>query len=82
MTAMDANVCHHQGRILLLEGLVERVETVEQQDGLKGIGCNVFQGYLFSRPLPAPEFLRFATRFSTRMDWLGTFQNRTVSTPK
>jgi EAL domain-containing protein (putative c-di-GMP-specific phosphodiesterase class I) len=82
MAAMGEIAYHRQGRILLLEALAESVETVEQQHCFKSIGCNVFQGYLFSRPLPAPDFMRFATSFSTSDDWLGTFQNRTVSTPK
>jgi diguanylate cyclase (GGDEF)-like protein/PAS domain S-box-containing protein len=35
-----------------LETLAEGVETGEQLDVLLGLGCEKFQGYLFSRPLP------------------------------
>jgi EAL domain-containing protein (putative c-di-GMP-specific phosphodiesterase class I) len=35
-----------------LDILAEGVETREQLDVLLGLGCNKFQGYLFSRPLP------------------------------
>jgi EAL domain-containing protein (putative c-di-GMP-specific phosphodiesterase class I) len=37
-----------------LDTLAEGVETREQLDVLLGLGCERFQGYLFSRPLP-PE---------------------------
>ena len=32
------------------------IETLEQKNFLLGLGCNIFQGNLFSRPLPAEEF--------------------------
>ena len=38
----------------------EGVETDAQRDFLAGLGCNNFQGYLFSRPLPVQEFEAFA----------------------
>jgi diguanylate cyclase (GGDEF)-like protein/PAS domain S-box-containing protein len=39
-------------RSLGLDTLAEGVETREQLDVLLGLGCEKFQGYLFSRPLP------------------------------
>ena len=44
---------------LHLEVIAEGVETQAQKDFLISIGCNAFQGYLFSRPLPAPAFELF-----------------------
>ena len=41
---------------LNLEVIAEGVETVEQKDFLKENQCNIYQGYLFSRPLPLQEF--------------------------
>ncbi|MFD2233535.1 EAL domain-containing protein [Phaeospirillum tilakii] len=42
-----------------LEVIAEGVETQEQQDFLIGLGCYMFQGYLFSRPLTADAFEAF-----------------------
>ena len=39
-------------RSLGLDTLAEGVETREQLDALLGLGCERFQGFLFSRPLP------------------------------
>lgn len=43
---------------LRLKVMAEGVETEAQRDFLAHHGCNAFQGYLFSRPLPAEEFTR------------------------
>jgi diguanylate cyclase (GGDEF)-like protein/PAS domain S-box-containing protein len=40
-------------RSLGLDLLAEGVETQEQLEVLRGLGCGKFQGYLFSPPLPA-----------------------------
>jgi len=42
---------------LTLPIIAEGIETVEQADFLKSIGCYTMQGYLFSRPIPENEFL-------------------------
>jgi diguanylate cyclase (GGDEF)-like protein len=39
--------------------VAEGVETTEQRDFLRQVGCNVLQGYLISRPQPAAAFERF-----------------------
>jgi EAL domain-containing protein (putative c-di-GMP-specific phosphodiesterase class I) len=39
-----------------LEVVAEGVETQEQYELLKSFGCQVFQGYYFSKPVPAAEF--------------------------
>jgi EAL domain-containing protein (putative c-di-GMP-specific phosphodiesterase class I) len=35
----------------------EGIETLEQADILRGMGCEKAQGFLFSRPLALPELL-------------------------
>jgi EAL domain-containing protein (putative c-di-GMP-specific phosphodiesterase class I) len=43
-----------------LDVLAEGVETELQRDFLASAGCNSYQGYFFSRPLPLEEFEEFA----------------------
>lgn len=38
--------------------LCEGVETNEQKEFISSVGCDCWQGYLFSRPVPIPEFER------------------------
>jgi diguanylate cyclase (GGDEF)-like protein/PAS domain S-box-containing protein len=39
-----------------LKVIAEGVEELEQLEYLKSIGCDIYQGYLRSRPVPAEEF--------------------------
>ena len=39
-------------RELAVEIIVEGIETVEERDVLRDLGCDLMQGYLFSRPQP------------------------------
>jgi len=41
---------------LQLSLIAEGVEQMEQADFLRSIGCDLIQGYLYSKPLPAGEF--------------------------
>jgi EAL domain-containing protein (putative c-di-GMP-specific phosphodiesterase class I) len=52
-----ANVCAIAGlgRALDIETTAEGVETAEQFTFLRSAGCQLAQGYLFSRPVPASE---------------------------
>ena len=45
-----------------LSVIAEGVETGAQRDCLASAGCYAYQGYLFARPLPVDEVLRFVTR--------------------
>ncbi len=44
---------------LKLEVVAEGVEIPAQLGFLRGLGCQLMQGYQFSRPLPAAQFVRF-----------------------
>jgi EAL domain-containing protein (putative c-di-GMP-specific phosphodiesterase class I) len=43
-------------RLLEVPVIAEGVETKEQMELLKSIGCDIIQGYYFSKPLPPEEF--------------------------
>ncbi|MGH8177866.1 MAG: putative bifunctional diguanylate cyclase/phosphodiesterase [Steroidobacter sp.] len=47
---------------LRLKVVAEGVETSEQLDSLKSMGCDQYQGYHFSPPLPAVEFSELMRR--------------------
>jgi EAL domain-containing protein (putative c-di-GMP-specific phosphodiesterase class I) len=48
-----------------LSVIAEGVETEGQRDFLIGNGCQAFQGYLFSRPLPLAEFEAYVSARSS-----------------
>lgn len=53
---------------LNLDTVAEGVETREQLDILRKLGCQVIQGYFISRPVPAEEIAALLAR-----DWLKEF---------
>jgi diguanylate cyclase (GGDEF)-like protein len=50
------------GQALGLKVIAEGVETAEQLAVLRSLGCDVGQGYLFARPMPAAQFVEFVQR--------------------
>ncbi|NEQ46132.1 MAG: EAL domain-containing protein [Leptolyngbya sp. SIOISBB] len=46
---------------LQIEAIAEGIETVAQLNDLKALGCELGQGYYFSRPLTAAKFLELLT---------------------
>jgi EAL domain-containing protein (putative c-di-GMP-specific phosphodiesterase class I) len=46
--------------------IAEGVETQGQCDFLMQNGCHTFQGYLFSKPIPAEKFAEFCNSVAAR----------------
>ncbi len=51
-------------RHLNLKIIAEGVETEQELASLKQLGCHNYQGYLFSRPVPAGEFEQYLQRIA------------------
>ncbi len=49
----------HFGHNLGLTVIAEGVETIEQSDYLASIGCDMVQGFYYSKPLPAEDVVPF-----------------------
>ena len=49
-------------RLLEVPVIAEGVETKEQMELLKKLGCDIIQGYYFSKPLPPEEFGKLAEK--------------------
>ncbi len=47
--------------------IAEGVETEEQMSALRAMGCDLVQGYYFSRPVPPEEFERFIAEKKKRL---------------
>jgi len=45
--------------------IAEGVETIDQADFLKSIGCNYIQGFLYSKPVPPDDFLKLLSKAHT-----------------
>lgn len=50
------------GRSLRMTTIAEGIETEEQYECLKGLGCDQVQGYLIGRPMPATELAYLHTK--------------------
>jgi EAL domain-containing protein (putative c-di-GMP-specific phosphodiesterase class I) len=54
------------GHALGLHVVAEGVEKTEQLEFLREIGCDEYQGYLISKPLPEAELVEFLSAWSSR----------------
>ncbi|TXH98457.1 MAG: EAL domain-containing protein [Rheinheimera sp.] len=54
--SLVSNICR-MAHALRVEVVVEGVETAEQLQMLRDMGCDLAQGYLIARPVPEAEFL-------------------------
>jgi EAL domain-containing protein (putative c-di-GMP-specific phosphodiesterase class I) len=62
MVQKTIEIGHELGMKVVAEG----VETPEQLNFLRANGCDVAQGYLFSRPLPVQELLTWLEEYRSR----------------
>ena len=46
----------NMAKALDMRVVAEGVETVEQMESLRNMGCDIFQGFYFSEPVSAEEF--------------------------
>ena len=52
-------------KTLKLKTIVEGVETEEQRVFMESIGCDIMQGFLFARPMPASAITKMFTKSLT-----------------
>lgn len=51
--------------------IAEYVETEEQKEMLKELGCKIYQGYLYSRPIPMEELESFLSKYEVEKNFNG-----------
>jgi len=56
--------------------IAEGVETAEQMFALKAMGCDVAQGFYFSRPIPPGEYERYLIEWKEARDRVPVAQHR------
>jgi diguanylate cyclase (GGDEF)-like protein/PAS domain S-box-containing protein len=68
--AMIARTILALGHNLGLTVIAEGVETADQHEALARMGCNAFQGFYFSRPVPPDQLINFSA--NADRPWLVT----------
>ena len=59
----SANAVVSLGRALNMRVVAEGVERLDQQKALSSWGCDLMQGYLYSRPVPIDELTEWLRQF-------------------
>jgi EAL domain-containing protein (putative c-di-GMP-specific phosphodiesterase class I) len=56
----------NMAKVLDVQVVAEGVETKAQLDVLTELGCDFIQGYYFSKPLRADDFIAFVRQSATK----------------
>jgi diguanylate cyclase (GGDEF)-like protein len=56
--------------------IAEGAETKSEVDLLRSYGCDIVQGYIYSKPIAAPELITYAARHTSVTDELTTAQRQ------
>lgn len=56
--------CIELAKMMNLKTVAEGIETEVQVKRVRSLGCDYIQGYYYSKPVPAPEFERYMTRYA------------------
>ncbi len=51
----------NMGKTFKMKTLAEGVESLDQVEELKRVGCDIFQGYYYSKPLSKKQLIKFLT---------------------
>ena len=65
-------------RSLELKIVAEGIETMESMHQLRDLGCHIGQGYYFSRPVPATEFVEYLEEEQKQHPKLAPTENRKI----
>ena len=68
------------GQSLNLKVVAEGVETLQQADCLRALGCHEIQGYLLSRPQPADKLVEWLQDYRTTRKFLTSRHGRVAET--
>ena len=68
------------GQSLNLKVVAEGVETLQQADCLRALGCDEIQGYLLSRPQPADKLVEWLRDYRTTRKLLSSRNGRVAET--
>ncbi len=57
--SLIADTIINLGKRMSLKVIAEGIETIEQQERLKELGCDEVQGFFYAKPMPEDDFLNF-----------------------
>ena len=58
--------CMELAKMMNLETVAEGIETENQVNRVRSLGCDYIQGYYYSKPVPVEEFERYMTSYAAQ----------------